>query len=167
MLLLELLLLLKLLLLLELLLLLLLLLLLSLPERSIHAGHRLLRLHLLRLLMRGVSGRVRRVLGDGHEDGHVLGARGHAARPHRGGLGATSIAAAADHGRRVHDGLLLLRRHLLELRLRLQLAHDEAGLLLVLLLELMRLLRWELLLLHGKATDGHLLLLLRVWGKER
>jgi hypothetical protein len=46
----ELLLLLKLLLLLELLLLLLLLL-LSLPERSIHAGHRLLRLHLLRLLM--------------------------------------------------------------------------------------------------------------------
>lgn len=114
-----------------------------------------------------MSGRVRRVLGDGHEDGHVLGARGHAARPHRGGLGATSIAAAADHGRRVHDGLLLLRRHLLELRLRLQLAHDEAGLLLVLLLELMRLLRWELLLLHGKATDGHLLLLLRVWGKER
>lgn len=49
MLLLELLLLLKLLLLLELELLLLLL--LSLPERSVHAGHRLLRLHLLRLLM--------------------------------------------------------------------------------------------------------------------
>lgn len=150
MLLLELLLLLKLLLLLELELLLLLL--LSLPERSVHAGHRLLRLHLLR---HGVGGRVRRVLGDGHEDGHVLGARGHAARPHRGGLGATSIAAAADHGRRVHDRLR--RWHLLlELRLRLQLAHDEAGL----LLELM-----GLLLLHGKATDGHLLLLM--WGKER
>lgn len=129
-------------------------LLLSLPERSIHAWHRLLWLHLLRL--HGVGGRVRRVLGDGHEDGHVLGARGHAARPHRGGLGATSIATTADHRRRVHDGLRRRWHLLLELRLRLQLAHDEAGL----LLELM-----GLLLLHGKATDGHLLLLM--WGKER